>query len=348
MDDLLKLIPDGIDDERARRMVQLLKRWDELRLENLLVYRWDRAGEDVLRQLAWQFHVMGYEGWALATTESQRRELVRRAMALHRRKGTPWAVKHALGALGLDAETVEWFQPDSDLAPFEFGVRAVITAPVSEGVLVDERTSELVSALIAEYKNVRSHLAWTAFSVRLDVTVPPARAAGRCAVRRSVRAPVEILPVFDRVAADARALDARPIGQRLAVRSRASAAVQLGGAMRMDRRFADGAAPDGAPLDVLLPYREGERVPPAELAWSRARISAAGRVRRASAGASRTARRSVSIASSVAASPRIATRSRAFAAVPPARRGHLDLYPRFDFVGADRVPLDTPMETVNA
>lgn len=52
---------------------------------------------EFLPQLAWSLSV---DFWELATTDEQRRELIRGAIQWHRKRGTPWAIKQALAAFG--------------------------------------------------------------------------------------------------------------------------------------------------------------------------------------------------------------------------------------------------------
>lgn len=50
-----------------------------------------------LPYLGWSLSV---DFWELATTDDQRRELIRNAIQWHRKRGTPWAIKQALAAFG--------------------------------------------------------------------------------------------------------------------------------------------------------------------------------------------------------------------------------------------------------
>jgi hypothetical protein len=95
-------IQPGIDDSRSRALLPLIDRLSDLDLSRLLVYRLDEdMPEDaLLRQLIWQFHVTGHEGGSLAVTAQQRLDLVRRAIDLHRYRGTRWSVQEALAAIG--------------------------------------------------------------------------------------------------------------------------------------------------------------------------------------------------------------------------------------------------------
>lgn len=68
----------------------------------------DAISADFLPYLAW---VLGVDFWDLLTTDEQRREAVKGAIAWHKKRGTPWAMKQALAARGyLDCEIIEHAQ----------------------------------------------------------------------------------------------------------------------------------------------------------------------------------------------------------------------------------------------
>jgi phage tail P2-like protein len=51
---------------------------------------------------------LGYKGWKLANTEDDKRSLIKKAIELHRYKGTVWAVKEAMKSIGFtDAVLIE-------------------------------------------------------------------------------------------------------------------------------------------------------------------------------------------------------------------------------------------------
>lgn len=66
--------------------------------EALLLYRLDELPEPVLDLLAWQYHVDIYEPLTLPV--DQKREQVKNAILLHRRKGTKWSILNQLAVLG--------------------------------------------------------------------------------------------------------------------------------------------------------------------------------------------------------------------------------------------------------
>ena len=64
--------------------------------------------EPVLDLLAWQLHVEGYEA---AVDVAAKRQLIAGSLLLHRRRGTPWAVRTALeAALHVPATVQQWFE----------------------------------------------------------------------------------------------------------------------------------------------------------------------------------------------------------------------------------------------
>ncbi|VCM19316.1 phage tail protein I [Burkholderia pseudomallei] len=57
----------------------------------------DRCPAAFLPWLAWSVAV---DGWELAESDDARRALIKGSLALHRRKGTPWAVREIVRRLG--------------------------------------------------------------------------------------------------------------------------------------------------------------------------------------------------------------------------------------------------------
>ena len=75
--------------------------------------------EPVLDLLAWQLHVEGYEA---AVDVAAKRQLIAGSLLLHRRRGTPWAVRTALEtALRLPTVIRQWWEYEG--RPYFFRVR---------------------------------------------------------------------------------------------------------------------------------------------------------------------------------------------------------------------------------
>ena len=105
--------------------------------------------EAELELLAWQLHVEGYEA---AVNARAKCELISGSLVLHRRRGTPWAVRNGLEtALRLPAQVSEWF--DYGGKPYFFRARLDVSRNVW-----DERMAADAIRLIFAHKNVRSWL----------------------------------------------------------------------------------------------------------------------------------------------------------------------------------------------
>lgn len=131
-------------------------RFDDLELDAALVYMIDTVNESALYYLAEQFDVLGFKGWRLADTVEKQRSLIKRAIELHRFKGTIWAIKEALRTIGYpDATITEHVQ---HWAGFTIQLNAG-NIPITVAMM------EEVVEMVKEYKNVRSHLMGIEFEV---------------------------------------------------------------------------------------------------------------------------------------------------------------------------------------
>ena len=105
--------------------------------------------EPVLDLLAWQLHVEGYDE---AVNLQAKREMIWASVILHRKRGTPWAVKHGLETtLQVPAKISEWFEYGGE--PYFFRVELDVS-----GVAIDARAVENAIRVIFAHKNVRSWL----------------------------------------------------------------------------------------------------------------------------------------------------------------------------------------------
>ena len=174
----LRLLPAGISDERGRVLLALIERLGELDLRPLLVYRLDGADDDVLRCLAWQFHMMGDEGFNLAQTTEQLRDLVRRAIELNRYRGTRWAVRQALQSIGYpDAEILE--KPDLLQEWFDNGGWLIDGSETLDGDHLLSADGPLYLSILARH--------WATYDVRVNLDPDNAlEPASQQALRRIV------------------------------------------------------------------------------------------------------------------------------------------------------------------
>lgn len=103
----LQLLPPAIRDPRGLVLLSLADQACQFPLDQVGLYDLDHTPVPALAFLAEQFGVMGTKGWILARNDSERRQLIKEAIALCRRKGTPWAVKQALAAVGWPGMVLE-------------------------------------------------------------------------------------------------------------------------------------------------------------------------------------------------------------------------------------------------
>lgn len=149
-DDLLQ--PSLQGDVRMEALARLAARISALPVSTPLVNLFDLVDASALPALGEQFHILGVEGWNLAGTEAARRALLKRAIELHRHKGTPWSIRYALETtLHIKTTITEW--PQYGGKPYCFRVRL----NVSDAGL-DETGVTDAMRLIFDYKNVRSWL----------------------------------------------------------------------------------------------------------------------------------------------------------------------------------------------
>ena len=114
-----RLAPDVIAlDPRLGPLAEATQRIEQLPLDGLLTYLIETVPAAYLPELARQFHVMGIEGWIFTADDADRRRLIRESIALHRKKGTPWAVKEALKQVGFEVDIIDQTAQRAIYAPF--------------------------------------------------------------------------------------------------------------------------------------------------------------------------------------------------------------------------------------
>lgn len=110
----------------------------------------DNAPASILPWMAWAQSV---DNWEVDWTEQQKRAVIKAAYAVHRQKGTVFALRTALEALGYDLTVQEWYQQIPQGDPYTFDV--ILTIDGSE---IDAATFNKLLAVIEANKNLRSHL----------------------------------------------------------------------------------------------------------------------------------------------------------------------------------------------
>lgn len=110
----------------------------------------DTAPASILPWMAWSQSV---DNWEVNWTEQQKRAVIKAAYAVHRQKGTVFALREALAALGYDLVVQEWYQQIPEGDPYTFDVILTI-----EGKEVSQDDFNNLFDVIEANKNLRSHL----------------------------------------------------------------------------------------------------------------------------------------------------------------------------------------------
>lgn len=140
----------------------------ELDISTLLMNMIDTAPETSLPYLARQFNVDGVRGWKFMATIAQKRELLKFSIKLGAKSGTPWSIKEALRIAGYPNVTFQegvdkyldgtWYLDGSVTLGSEGWAKFYAFIPVANPLSVPTVVDEMITAIIEEYKPVRSHL----------------------------------------------------------------------------------------------------------------------------------------------------------------------------------------------
>ena len=126
----------------------------------LLLPRLDELPEELVDELAWQYHVDFYDYSADLT---KKRNLVRQAIAWHKRKGTPAAVEEVCTAAFKTAKVFENWEYGGE--PYHFQVRLI-----EEGIPNQAVIDSLIRAINGT-KNTRSWLDGLSFYREIQGTI---------------------------------------------------------------------------------------------------------------------------------------------------------------------------------
>lgn len=156
-------------DEILAAVAQVADRWGDLadKIDHLSVHNIDTLPISFVRYLAHQCRV---EGWQALPSDDARRDAVRRAIDLIRKKGTPWAVQEAIKSAGYAGAVLEEGLPQLfyDSARTydgtdEYGAGARwalfrIVLDLGEDRGLSSSEIQLLVDTVSSFKNARSHL----------------------------------------------------------------------------------------------------------------------------------------------------------------------------------------------
>ena len=167
------ILADSISEVPHLKAFDLLwaQRLSAIEIDQLLVYVIDTVTSTALPYLADQFDVAGEKGYRLATTDEQRRAIIKRAIELKRYIGTVWAVKQAMISVGFgEAQLIEGVDegtPEYDWAKFR-----VLADLGNDLGLPDTNGAAELTGLINYYKNARSLLLDISYQMSITDTIP--------------------------------------------------------------------------------------------------------------------------------------------------------------------------------
>lgn len=156
IEDALKLLPYSLKQDPVlvamfeAAVIQLQEAYDEAEaLSNLVDV--DKIPARLLDLIAYERHVDFYDS---NLSIEQKRELVKKSISWHRKKGTRWAVEQILHIFFKDVDLYEWFEYDG--TPYRFSVEVSVKENSRESY-------QKVIKMIESTKNKRSLLEYFAW-----------------------------------------------------------------------------------------------------------------------------------------------------------------------------------------
>ena len=140
------------------------ERFSEIDTDCLLIIIIDNLPPDALPHLAEQYHITGNEGWLQCQTDADKRSLIKKAIELHRYKGTKYALINVLNSLNINGDIKEWFEYGGD--PFHFKIDIFL-----QNYVYTQNVFENLKKMIEEYKNVRSVLEEISIESQFDAVL---------------------------------------------------------------------------------------------------------------------------------------------------------------------------------
>lgn len=128
--------------------------------KNIIYARIDELGEPLLDILAYDMHVDWYD---YSFSLEEKRQTIKDSVKIHRRLGTKYAVKKALGSVYPGTEIKEWFEYGGN--PYMFKVIIDIT----NGMSITKQ--QIVLEKVKFYKNLRSHLEAISYQIEKKANV---------------------------------------------------------------------------------------------------------------------------------------------------------------------------------
>ncbi|QIW15863.1 phage tail protein [Pasteurellaceae bacterium RH1A] len=88
------------NDSKYKALADLSLKLPQLNIDSIMTTLVELLGDEFLPLLAEKWSVTGDDGLLIADSDNTKRNLIKKAVELHRHKGTPWAVREVLRQLG--------------------------------------------------------------------------------------------------------------------------------------------------------------------------------------------------------------------------------------------------------
>ena len=186
------LTPALQSDQNMRALETLAGGLADLSINGTVLYDFDHVTQSALIHLAEQFNVLGDAGWDFAefcaAPENSKRVLLKEALALHRFKGTRYAVQRVLDLMHVTARITEWWEQTPQGMPHTFLVDLLLTDASQEQPVLTPERAIAVLRMVRFWKPARSQ-----FRARVDVRLRAVTRSG-CVVRIAQRHSLILLP----------------------------------------------------------------------------------------------------------------------------------------------------------
>ena len=140
--------------ELERHLEQVLDAATDLPVGIRQLWDPDSCPLSLLPWLAWAFSV---DEWDDRWPEHIKRQVVRNSFAVHRYKGTPYAVQEALDSLNIKTHLREWWAPDGDQTPGTMTVVALINENLTDnddGLITREMLDQVIRVIKSARRGV--------------------------------------------------------------------------------------------------------------------------------------------------------------------------------------------------
>lgn len=104
------LLPEAYQDKNNLALEQCIRKVLNVDPKKIMIYPVENVSEHLLPYLAKENHIMGFEGWNLATTKEKKQKLIINSLMMHAKKGTKSTIIDALKKINIECEIQEFWE----------------------------------------------------------------------------------------------------------------------------------------------------------------------------------------------------------------------------------------------